>query len=237
MINELKVFYESEKGLMTFDNKKTVFQHREGREGVDLGLGVIVEDSVFDKGNYAFAIFKNIKTILPKDYLHIDFFNNRGVPIKIEKGVYGLNILLKETYSDRTYIRAYKEDGTVGLYESQIIKSAEYEGPNIYFNRLEDVIVKWEDITDYVLSSVFDSIESLECSLSLSNETILGALRGLGKNTIYLLESGVIVADGKYESLIVWNDSSEIKMAWLGRKIDLTKFEYKDITEEVLKLI
>lgn len=237
MINELKVFYESEKGLMTFDNKKTIFQHREGREGVTLGLGVIVEDSTFDKGNYAFAIFENINTIIPKEYYHIGFFNNRGVPLKIEKGVYGNNTLLKESYKDRTYIRAYKEDGSVGLYESQIIKNTEYEGPNIYFNRLEDVIVKWEDITECVLSAVFESIKDLECTLNLSNENVLGALRGLGKNTIYRLDSGIIVADGKFESLIIWSDSSEVKMTWLGRKIDLTKFQYKDITEDVIKLL
>lgn len=237
MINELKVFYESEKGLMTFDNKKTIFQHREGREGVDLGLGVIIEDSIFDKGTYGFAIFKNVTTTIPKTYFNIGFFNNRGVPSKVEKGVYGSNILLKETYTDRTYIRAYKEDGTVGLYESQIIKNADYEGPNIYFNRLEDVIVEWEDITESVLSAVFESVKELDCTLNLSNEIVLGALRGLGKNTIYRLDSGVIVADGKFESLIIWSDSSEIKMAWLGRKIDFTQFNYEDITEDVLKLV
>ena len=59
MINELKVFYAGDKGLMTFSNKKTIFQHREEREGVKEGLGIIVENGLFDKGNYAFAVFKS----------------------------------------------------------------------------------------------------------------------------------------------------------------------------------
>ena len=123
MTNELKVFYNCDKGLMTFDNKKTIFQHREFREGVKEGLGIILKDNYFDKGNYAFAVFKNVPTVLPESYNDINFFVNKGVPIKIEKGIYGDNVLLKETYKDRTYIRAYKEDGSIGLYESEIIKN------------------------------------------------------------------------------------------------------------------
>ena len=237
MINELKVFYKGEKGLMTFNNKKTVFQHREEREGVKEGLGIIIENSLFDKGNYAFAVFKNVATVVPDAYSSLSFFSNRGVPLKVEKGVYGDNILMKETYKDRTYIRAYKEDGSIGLYESEIIKNQNYEGPNVYFNRLDDLISTWEDITNDVMVHIIDSIKKLTCDVPLSNEFVLNALKGLGRNKIYLLSSGVIVADGKFESLIIWNSGSEVKMAWLGRKLDLNLFENKEITEELLKLI
>ena len=105
MINELKVFYKGEKGLMTFNNKKTVFQHREEREGVKEGLGIIIENSLFDKGNYAFAVFKNVATVVPDAYSSLSFFSNRGVPLKVEKGVYGDNILMKETYKDRQMVK------------------------------------------------------------------------------------------------------------------------------------
>lgn len=237
MTNELKVFYNCDKGLMTFDNKKTIFQHREFREGVKQGLGIILKDNYFDKGNYAFAVFKNVPTVLPESYNDINFFVNKGVPIKIEKGIYGDNVLLKETYKDRTYIRAYKEDGSIGLYESEIIKNQNYEGPNVYFNRLDDLISTWEDITNDVMVHIIDSIKKLTCDVPLSNEFVLNALKGLGRNKIYLLSSGVIVADGKFESLIIWNLGSEVKMAWLGRKLDLNLFENKEITEDLLKLI
>lgn len=237
MINELKVFYKGEKGLVTFNNKKTVFQHRLDRDGVKYGLGILKEGSLFDKGNYAFAVFENVATVVPKMYSNIAFFSNKGVPTKIEKGMYGDNVLLKETYKDRTYIRAYKVDGSMGLYESKIIKNDEYEGPNVYFNRLEDLIEKWEDITDEIIKSIIESVKSLKCNLSLSNEVVLTALKGLGKNEIYKLDSGVIVADGKFESLIIWDEGAEVKMAWLGRKLDFSEFTYENVTKELINLL
>lgn len=237
MINELKVFYIGEKGLMTFCNKKTVFQHREERENVKEGLGVIVDGTLFDKGNYAFAVFKNVATVIPTAYYDISFFNNRGVPIKIEKGTYGDNVFVKETYKDRTYIRAYKEDGSIGLYESKTIKNNDYEGPNVYFNRLEDIIKNWEDITDSVVSSVMKSIDNVTCTATLEDETVLTALKGLGRNTIYCLDSGVIIADGKFESLVIWGEPNAIKMCWLGHKYDLTDKKYENITEKLVSIL
>lgn len=237
MINELKVFYKGDKGLMTFSNKKTIFQHREEREGVKEGLGIVIENSLFDKGNYAFAVFKNVATVIPESYENIQFFNNRGVPLKVEKGCYGDNILLKETYKDRTYIRAYKEDGSIGLYESEIIKNANYAGPNVYFNRLNDLVEEWVDITDFIVGSVKESVKSLTCNVTLSNEIVLNALKSLANNNIFILDSGVIVADGKFESLIIWNEGSEVKMAWLGCKLNLDEFKYVDVTSELAKLL
>ena len=237
MINELKVFYKGDKGLMTFCNKKTVFQHREERENVQEGLGIIVDDTFFDKGNYAFAVFKNVLTVVPTSYYDINFFNNRGVPVKIEKGTYGDNVFVKETYKDRTYIRAYKEDGSIGLYESKTIKNNDYEGPNVYFNRLEDIINDWEDITDIVVDKVMKSIDNLVCKATLEDETVLTALKGLGRNTIYRLDSGVIIADGKFESLVIWGEPEAIKMCWLGHKYDFTDKTYEDITEKLVSIL
>lgn len=231
MVNELKVFYNGDKGLITFDNKKTVFQHKFNRDGVKIGLGKIVEDSVVDKGNYAFAIFENIETVIPEQYYNIDFFVNRGLPVIVEKGLYGENIVIKETYKDKKYIRAYKKDGSVGLYESEMIKNDKYEGQNVYFSRLNDLVTEWKDITEDVVSKVFESIKEIKCNLDLNDEVVLKALKGLGRNRIYVLENGSIVADGKFESLIIWKDN-EIKMCWLGRKLDLESYNAKEITSE-----
>lgn len=229
MINELKVFYAGDKGLMTFSNKKTIFQHREEREGVKEGLGVIVENGLFDKGNYAFAVFKNVATVIPEAYKTLDFFNNKGVPLKVEKGLYGDNVILKETYKDRTYIRAYKEDGSIGLYESEVIKNSNYEGPNVYFKRLNDLVSEWVDITEEVLADIVASVATLTCSAGLDNSVVSGALKSLTHNKIYILESGVIVAEGKFESLIIWSNGDEVKMAWLGRMFDLSGFNYQEV--------
>lgn len=233
MKNKLKVFYENDKGLYTFDNNKMVFQHREMREGVKIGLGIFDDSSIFDRGNYAFAVFKNVPTVIPDAYYTVSFFNNRGVPLKIERGYYGDNIFLRETYQDRTYIRAYEADGSVGLYESDNIKNDNYEGVNVYYTRIEKLIEKWEDITDSVISKVYDSIKDISCDIPLNNEIVSGALKGLSRNKIYQLSSGVIVADGKFESLIIWNEGHDVKMTWLGFKINLADFEYKDITDEI----
>lgn len=237
MINELKVFYKGEKGLMTFNNKKTVFQHREEREGVKEGLGIVIENGLFDKGNYAFAVFKNVATVVPSNYNTLNFFHNKGVPLKIEKGVYGDNVLLKETYKDRTYIRAYKEDGSIGLYESEYIKNANYEGPNVYFMRLDDLVVNWEDITDSIVSDILDSVGKLTCTLAIDDEGVLSALKGLTRNAIYILDTGVIVAQGKFESLIIWSENDEVRMSWLGRMLDLSNFVYTEVSEELLRVV
>ncbi len=230
MINELKVFYVGDKGLMTFSNKKTIFQHREEREGVKEGLGIIIENGSFDKGNYAFAVFKNVPTVIPKDYRTLNYFNNKGVPLKIEKGLYGDNVILKETYKDRTYIRAYKEDGTIGLYESEVIKNSNYEGLNVYFKRLDDLVNTWEDITDEILVDIVDSVSKLTCEVDIEHEDVLAALNSLTHNRIFVLESGVIVAQGKFESLIIWSEDGEVKMAWLGRMLDLSNYFHKEVS-------
>ena len=144
---------------------------------------------------------------------------------------------MKETYRDRTYIRAYKEDGSVGLYESKNIKNTDYEGPNVYFNRVNDLVEVWEDITSEVVKNVTDSIKKLNCDVVLENENVKTALKGLSHNRMYKLSNGVLIADGKFESLVIWNDKEEIKMCWLGCKFDFTDVKYEEVTDEVAKNI
>ena len=209
---------------MTYDGKKIIFQHRDLKKSAKIGLGVVSSDNFYDKGSYSFAVFKNIETVIPYQYGDIRFFANRGVPLKIEKGVYGDNILLKESYKTRTYIRAYKEDGSVGLFECDYIKNDKFEGENAYFSRLDNGLIEWVDITDNVVNSVVKSIETLTCDIDYDNSELESALKGIDRKNIYKLDSGVIVANGKFESLIIWNDT-DVKMAWLGRKLDTVLIE------------
>jgi len=232
MVNECSVLYMGEKGLITFDKKKIVFQHRDNTKNVKEGLGVIVEGTLEDKGNFAFAVFENVETVVPDDYYTLSFFNNRGVPMQVLKGTYGDNILLKEIYKGKTTIRAYNKQGSILLYENEIKKSKDYEGPNMYYSRINELVGVWTDITEEFETAILSDLRNKKSVLSLSNEKVQQALKRLSRNMIVRLESGLIVADGKFESLVIWNDDHEVKMAWLGRKLDLLSFEYKDITEE-----
>ncbi len=232
MTNELKVLYKDEKGLLVYD-KKIIFQHRENREGVEAGIGVIKRGTLDDRGNYAFAEFENVLTVLPECYTDIAFFENRGVPSKIEEGLYNGYVVIRETYMDRIYIRAYKPDGSVGLYESENIKNATYSGPNVYFTRLSEAVDSWVDITDSVLVGLKESVKSLQCVVPITDSVVQTALRGLKGNKISKLGSGVIVADGRFESLIIWSEGKAVKMAWLGRKFDLSGIDYIDASNMV----
>ncbi len=232
MINELKVLYTDLKGLVIYD-KKIIFQHKYNRKGVEAGIGVVVDGTLEDRGNYAFAEFENVKTVLPDAYLTLEFFENRGVPSKIEKGSYNGYIFIRETYMNRVYIRAYREDGTVGLYESKEIKNANYRGPNSYFNRICGVVEVWEDITDEVVSKLVESVKSMVCTETIRSEVITESLKGLKGSKISVLGSGVIIADGKFESLIIWSKEKEVKMAWFGRKFDKKGFEFIDATNMI----
>ena len=99
------------------------------------------------------------------------------------------------------------------------------------------MVEKWVDITDLTVNFIVDSIHSLKCDVSLDDEVVLNALRSLVHNQIFVLESGVIVADGKFESLVIWTEDSTVKMAWLGRKLELESFNFENRTSDFLKLI
>lgn len=237
MVNECNVIYNGAKGLMTFDKKKIVFQHRESIEDVKEGLGIIVEGSLEDKGNYAFGVFRNVATIEPVGYRTLNFFNNKGVPMQVFKGLYGDNVLLKEVYKDKTVIRGYSEDNRIIFYENEKKISKDYEGPNMYYARINELVENWEDITQDLEDALLQDLSNKKSVLKLSNEKVLQGLQGLSKNRIVRLESGVIVADGKFESLTIWDEGQEVKMAWLGRSLDLEDINYEDITEDLKELI
>lgn len=234
MVNECNVFYMGEKGLMTFDKKKIVFQHRDNISDAKEGLGIIKVGTLEDKGNYSFGVFENVIANVPVDYCRLSFFVNKGVPMQVFQGTYGDSILFKEVYKEKTTIRAYSRFGKVLLYENEIKKSEDYEGPNMYYSRINELVGVWEDFTSNFEKLILQDLKFKKCTVSLSNEKVQQALNGLSRNKIVRLTSGVIVAEGKFESLIIWGTDDDIEMTWLGRKLDLNEYVHIDITEDVI---
>ena len=230
MVNECYVFYKGEKGLMTFDNKKVVFQHN-GGDGSDakVGLGVFVEGSLVDKETYSFAEFVNIETVIPENYNEIIFFNNKGVPKKVEKGTYGDNVFLKELYKNNEVIRAYNKRGRIVFYENKLKKSKSFVGSNMYYDRINELIGDWDDITLDLRSSLEENLRSKDTEVPLDNEKVQSALKGLSKDKLFIMPNGVIIADGNFESLAIWKEDDEICMAWLGYIVDKESLSCKEL--------
>ena len=64
----------------------------------------------------------------------------------------------------------------------------------------------------------------------LQKKRLPNMTKSLSNNKIFILESGVIVAEGKFESLIIWSHDEEVRMAWLGRMLDLSAYKYEEVT-------
>lgn len=236
MFSNCKVLYKGTQGVMAFEKKKVVFQHRSNENDIKVGLGVIDLDSYVDKGNYAFATMQNIVSVLPDTYATVDFFENKGVPIKIQKGVYGDSTFIKEDYADKSFIKAYDAVGNTLLYENKAVKNKDFTGLNMYYCRLENTVGTWVDITDEVASAILESIVAKKCDLDIMHSYIfMYTMKGLKKNKVVKLSNGVIMADGKHETLVFWGEGDTVRMAWLGRRLDLS--ENEDITAEVAKIL
>lgn len=231
VMSKVKVFYRGTAGVMTFMGRRPVFQHRNSEEKLDIGLGVIDENTIVDKGRYMFAHMRNVRSVLPA--FKLETFKERGsVPQKIYKGTYGNNILLKEQGLVQTFITAYDEEGNQLLRHKKFIKEGEI---NTNYSRIDKLVEDWEDITDQVVFQLVDDILNKKAQINLANAYLLYILKRVYKNGVYRLANGVIVADGNYESLIVWNDGD---MVWFGRKFDKSRSEnVEDITKQVESLI
>lgn len=216
-MSKVMVLYKTLRGVVAFDKRKPIFQHKNSKTELKEGLGVIVENSFVDKGNYAFAEMRNIESVFPDVYLTVDYFENVGVPAKIYKGEYGGNVFIKEEYPDKTFIKALDAEGNILIQE--IMKSKK-NALNISYCRLDNAVVNWEDITDSVVSSILESIKSKKCDINLGNPYILYALKPLYKKKVVKLENGVILAFGNHETLAIWGNGNQASMAWLGRSVE-----------------
>lgn len=213
-----KVLYQGESGIMTFENKKVVFQNKNVGSGVSVGLGVIEDGSLVDKGNYMFANMVNVVSVVPSDYFNIDFFENKGVPKTVHKGYFGDSVLLKEEYNNKVQIKAYDIDGNILLYESKQIVNKSYKGLNVYFVRLDTIVTDWEDITEQVRAGVLESVKCKVNNSHIDDVLFVDVLSKLKYTKVYEVAESLIVVNGNFESLIVWSDCDKpLRMAWLGK--------------------
>ncbi len=216
-----KVFYKSNSGVMVFENKKVVFQHRNSQNAVKVGLGVLEHGSYVDKGKYAFADMQNVDCVIPAVYFSVDFFENKGVPLKVSKGSLGDSIFLKEDYVGKSFIKAYDHNGAVLLYESEFVHNKDYVGKNMYYSRLFQTVGTWECITEQVHKGVFETLKVKNCTLEIDNPVLTSIIKGLKAKIVRQAANGLVFVDGNYETLVFWNcEKGLIKMAWLGRSID-----------------
>ena len=222
MVNECLVFYKGDKGLLTYDNKKVVFEHNGGKgKPTREGLGVIVKGTEVEKGNYSFAEFENVESVIPKNFYSLGFFKHRGLPTKVEVGSYGDNIFVKETYKNNKIIRAYTYNGDIIFYEIKIKKSKKFTGPNMYYDRIDNLVESWVDKTEELREAVLYDISKIVTHVDREEESVKNALDKLPEDKIRVLSNGVVVADGNFESLVIWvGELKDVGMAWLGFKLE-----------------
>lgn len=215
----LRVFFQGAESLMTFSDNKLVFQNTNPvATDARIGLGVLVPDTLCFRGRYGFADFQNVSTCLPAAYWDIKFFENRGIPRRVFKGTYGDNIILKEIYGQGAILRAYDEQGNICLYECEFARSDFGKFSNVYYNRLNEAVKDWENITDKVHGTVLSKLDGL--TGDLDSDTVI-ARAGLTVDSFDRLDSGVLILHGAYEDLLVWGTTQEPHFVWCGTRVPL----------------
>lgn len=236
MERQYRMIFKGDKGYMMFDGKKAIFQNKQTEDSVKEGIGTIDVDSVVDKATYAFADMTNVNAVIPTVYNTVDFFANRGVPMKIYKATYGDSVLVKEEYHDKkVIIKAFDADGNILIQEYKYKKnSKKADDLNIFYCRIDNVIKEWEDITAEIVDNIITDIAAKNCEVEYDNVTLLYALRGTNIKGAVKLSNGAILVEGKHESLAFWKTADNtVLMAWLGRKYPIEKYQYTDITKQL----
>lgn len=236
MEHKYKVLYTTEKGLMAYVDNLVVFVNNRKVHNCKVGVALIDEASLVDKGSFGFADFTNVDTVLPDWYGEIEHFANTGVPVKSEIGHYGDSIFIKETYiNQREVIKAYLSNGDLALQEFKI--KANKAKVNPFYSRLNDSIKSWEDITENVKAKVAKSIVDKQCNVPLDAVEISTALKGKYIPYACKLPNGLVLVEGKYETLAIWEDNGVVAMTWLGEKFDYDKYACTDITDVILNTL
>lgn len=231
-MGKVRVLYQSKEGVMTFNGKKPVFNRRKNSVKVPLGLGVILDGTIQDKGTYAFADIRPINSVLPDKYFTIENFKDVGMPVKIYKGTYGNNVFVKEEYMNKVIIKAFDSSGKVIFQEYEKNRGKNGTRLNLNYCKLHNEIRGWEDITEQVLTKVLEKVKMKSCNIDIKNPYILYVLRWLYRNKIVRASNGVVYAYGVYETLVIWEKNNVISMAWLRGKVKETE-DMQDITSEV----
>jgi hypothetical protein len=209
-----------------------IFNDRENSQEVGIGLAVIDEESLIKKDDdrYAFARMTNVQSVLPDAYFDIDFFNGGdGVPEKIYLGRYGESVIIREdSNGGKSFLKAYDSKGEILLKENKVNRM----GLNVYYCRLHNVILDWEDITDEVVSKLIESLESKKSDINIGNPSVLYALQRLPRKNISQGANGVIYVNGAHETLAIWGTGNKASMAWFGRLLE-PRGSLKDISADV----
>ena len=215
-MSKCKVFYRSKDGgVVAFCGQKAIFHHNHF-EPVDLGLGE-VKDILLDKGNYAFAQLMNRYSCIPTNYFKLDFFVNIGVPMKVQKGVYGGAVFLKETYRKKVVIRAYDRAGNVLLYESKYKIKGSERLVNIHYVRLDKTIIDWVDLSDELDSKLQLDLLTKQAKIDVTADSYKKVLRRLKNNKVWLLPNGLITVDGTHDSLIIFGSGADLSFVWYNK--------------------
>lgn len=225
-MSKVTAIYKTSRGMMAYD-KKPIFQHNgeDLSNTISVGLVLIDQQEYFDKGRYAFASMKNVKSSVPDNYGTVDFFENFGVPHKVSRAIYGGSVLYKEEYRYKTFIKAYTREGTVLLQEGF---SATRKTFNVNYMRLDNAVGEWKDITSSVHETVSKSIKNKKSDLEISTPFLLYVLNPIAKNGVFLSDKGLIFARGDHETLAIWGTGSKTSMVWMG-----FAYEYDGIVEDI----
>lgn len=212
-VGRVYVLYPCDTGVMLYKDRIPVFQRKDIPKDLVIGLGKIVEGSLVDKGRYMFADIVNLEATLPEDYHTLERYKNIGVPRRIYQGTYGNSTFLQEVYYDKSAIRAYSSDGSLLMQEYRQVRD-KYD--NLYYVRLNENVGIWKDITTDFYVKLVGDITKRTTSVDIENPSLIRALTKLGRDRIRRLGNGFVAIDGRFETLLVWEDTEELAMSWLG---------------------
>lgn len=228
-----KVVYKSyNNGCVVYDKVKAVFPDSTSEEHVSIGVALVDQSSYIQKGNCYFAKMTNVKTVEPTNYRNIQHYVGVGVPERIFKGKYNDCVFFKEIYGRNTYIKAYDLKGNVIIKEIKSNSNPDDSSLNsIFYREVAEVITGWEDITKEVYAGIEKSILDKNSNVSIDDIRVLYVIKNLDKNTrIKLTSNNIIIAECKYNNLIVWEESGLVLSCWSAKGIDIRG---EDITDKV----
>lgn len=215
-VNESYLLYKTDKGNLIYRHKKPYFEKKDLKEKVDVGLVKIKQETVVDKGKYAFTEFQEVESVVPENYNTLEFFKHTNLPSKIERFTYRGNVFLKEHYRKNIYIKGYGKDGNVIFYEKKYLVKDGKEVENLYYTRVDEVLEDKTDLTKDFQSNIKSQILNKQESLDQTNQIIVNTLRDIEHK---VLSNGVIKGEGLHEDVVIYDENNEIKIVWLGFRL------------------
>lgn len=215
------VIHEKDNNKLIYINKKPYTLINQENE---FGLGEVVDGTMVE-GETPEVEVVGVETIKPERYNEPDTFISLGLPIKMEVGKYKDNSFIRETYyktirgvqTEERVIKAFDKDENLIFEEKEIIHRPRYTGQNLYYNRINELVKDWEDITEETKKEIRAKLDKLENTIDINNEIIQQMLENL---TYSEQENGTIKVSGKYEDGIIYiNEENKPQLLWLNTRI------------------